>query len=203
MFRAGCAVAGLIAAAVLSAQGALAQEAPTGAPPSWQVLIHCAKLADDAAELACFKAAMKSAGYEPRPAEVTAERHHRFGLSGLELGVLKKHKAAEGQSVAAGPAAEAPTTAPAGEPAPPPQGVAPHPESEDDVFVRLERVALMPPNNRLLLITTDGGIWEQIDSDTIAPLPREGQSMEIKKNAFGGFMCIFDKRQGARCKRVH
>ncbi len=81
--------------------------------------------------------------------------------------------------------------------------MAPHAESENDVFVKLERVALMPPNNRMLLITADGGIWEQIDSETIAPLPREGQSMEIKKNAFGGFMCIFDKHQGARCKRVH
>lgn len=196
-------------AALAAASVASAQDLPAGAPPSWPSLIHCAQLADDDAQLACFKAAMKAAGYAPKAAEVSAERHHRFGLSAPQLGLFKKKQAAEGESAAAHPAAPvavaeaAPAPAPAAEPAPPPPGVAPHPESEDDVFVRLERVALMPPNNRMLLVTADGGIWEQVDNDTVAPLPRQGQSMEIKKNMFGGYLCIFDKRQGVRCMRVH
>lgn len=195
MVRSICMVLAGLAGAVV-ASSAMAQQAPSGPPPSWPALIHCDLQPDDAAQLACFKDAMKAAGYAPKAAEVSAERHHRFGL---DLPFRKK-PAAESQSAAAVPA---PPASPAAEPAPPPPGVAPHPESESDVFVKLERVALMPPNDRLLLVTADGGIWEQIDSETIAPLPKPGQSMEIKKNAFGGFMCIFDKRQGARCKRVH
>ncbi len=203
MFRLFRAVAGSVAAVVTLSGAALAQETPSGAPPSWPALIHCAQLPDDDAQLACFKSAMKAAGYAPKAAEVTAERHHRFGLSVPELNVFKKRQAETGQSVAAAPAENASPGASAAEPAPPPPGVAPHPESEDDVFVKLERVALVPPFNRLLLVTADGGIWEQTDSETIAPFPKEGQSMEIKRNAFGGFLCIFDKHQGARCKRVH
>ena len=200
MFRSIFVVCASFAAASFVAAGAMAQEAPAGAPPSWPTLIHCARLLTDDDQLACFRAAMKASGYAPRPAEEAAQRHHRFGLSVPELNVFKKKQAEQGQSAATAPAPAPPS---ASEPAPPPPGVAPHAESENDVFVKLERVALMPPNNRMLLITADGGIWEQIDSETIAPLPREGQSMEIKKNAFGGFMCIFDKHQGARCKRVH
>ena len=200
MSKSFCAVAGSVAAAVLFAGGASAQQAPASAPPSWPALIHCAELPNDDGQLACFKAAMKAAGYAPKPAEVTAERHHRFGLSAPQLGLLKHKDKAEGERTAAGKTAPAPS--PTAEPAPPPPGVTTHAENENDVFVKLERVALMPPYNRLLLITADGGIWEQTDSETIAPLPREGQSMEIRKNAFGGYMCVFDKHQGARCKRV-
>jgi hypothetical protein len=205
MSGSGWAVAAL-AAALAIAGAAEAQDVPAGAPPSWPSLIRCAQLPDDDAQLACFKAAMKASGYAPKPAEVAAERHHRFGLSAPDLNLFRKKQAAEGESAAARPAAPAVAAAapaPASEPVPPPPGVAPHPESEDDVFVRLERVALMPPNNQLLLVTADGGIWEQVDYDTVAPLPRQGQSMEIKKNMFGGYLCIFDKRQGVRCKRVH
>jgi len=203
MFRAWCVISGAIPAVLLSASVAMAQDVPAGAPPAWPTLIHCAQLPDDDAQLACFKAAMKAAGYAAKPAEVTAERHHRFGLSMPDLNLLKKKQVEAGQAAASAPAAAGPVGPPAAEPVPPPPGVAPHAESENDVFVKLERVALMPPNDRLLLVTTDGGIWEQTDSDTIAPLPKPGQSMEIRKNAFGGFLCIFDKHQGARCKRVH
>jgi hypothetical protein len=193
MFRSVWVPAAFIAALQV-AGAAMAQQAPSGPPPSWPALIHCAQLPDDD-QLACFRDAMKVAGYAPKPAEESATRHHRFGLSAPELNVFKKKQAGQGPAPAA--------ASPPAEPAPPPPGVAPHAESENDVFVKLERVALMAPDNRLLLVTADGGIWEQIDSETIAPLPREGQSVEIKKNAFGGFMCIFDKHQGARCKRVH
>ena len=199
MFRSTITVCLSFLAAAFVASVAMAQEVPAGAPPSWPTLIRCAKLLTEDDQLACFKSAMKAAGYAPQPAEEAAQRHHRFGLSVPELNVFKKKQGEQNQSAAASPSAPQP----ASEPAPPPSGVAPHAESENDVFVKLERVALMPPNNRMLLITADGGIWEQTDSETIAPLPKEGQSMEIKKNAFGGFMCIFDKRQGARCKRVH
>lgn len=201
MSKSICAVAGSIAVVLALAGAARAQEAPAGAPPSWPTLIHCAQLTSDDAQLACFKAAMKAAGYAPKAAEVTAERHHRFGLSAPQLGILKRKDKAQGEQTAAqGAPPPAATTAGA---APPPPGVAPHVESENDVFVKLERVALLPPQNRLLLVTTDGGIWEQTDSEIIAPMPREGQSMEIRKNAFGGYLCVFDKHQGARCKRVH
>jgi hypothetical protein len=190
--------------------------APAGAPPSWANLIHCAKLADDEGQLACFKAAMKAAGYAPNPQEVTAERHQRFGLSAPQLGFLKHKSQAEGAQAGAGagaavaqPAAEAapspvtePPTAKLAEAAPPPPGVKAAPEDENHVFVTIERVAIMPPLNRLLMVTSDGGVWEQSDNETVAPMPKGGQSLEIRKNMFGGYLCIFDKHQGVRCARV-
>ena len=205
------------ASAMLMGGAAQAQDAaPASAPPSWGTLIHCAKLPDDEGQLACFKAAMKAAGYSPNPREVTAERHQRFGLSAPQLGFLKHKSQAEGEQAGAGasaasapmPAMAAASPAPAppaakvAEAAPPPPGVKATPEDESHVFVTLERVAIMPPLNRLLMVTSDGSVWEQNDSETVAPMPRSGQSMEIRKNMFGGYLCIFDKHQGVRCARV-
>ncbi len=197
---------GLALAALMTGAAQAQDAAPSGAPPpSWQALIHCAKLPDDDSQLACFRAAMKAAGYEANPQEVTAERHHRFGLAAPQLGFLKRHSQAEGQAAgsqgATPPAAPPAQTSAAASP-PPPPGLKAAPEDENHVFVQIEKIASEPPLGRMLIVTSDGGIWEQIDSETVAPFPKPGQSIEIRRNAFGGYLCIFDKHQGVRCARV-
>jgi hypothetical protein len=183
---------GKLSAAVLGAAlvagPAAAQTAPAGPPPSWESLIPCAQKADPVEGFKCYQAAVRAAGYAPNPEIAATERKRRFGLPALpSIG----HKAAakperQGQPAAAPAAPSAPVE-----------------EAEDRVTVELEQVALIPPLNRLLLVTKDGGIWQQTDSETVAPLPKPGQTMTVVKGSINGFFCQFDKRNKVRCKRTH
>ncbi len=211
----------VLAAAALAlscaACGAAAgQDLPKGAPPSWNVLVRCAKMADDDASLACFREAMKASGYAPKPEEVRAERHRRFGLSMPQIGLLRRHAKEEGAqasaeatpteervapappSPAASSSARAAATPPAVAAAEPPATAE---ENENQITTQLDEVATIPPDGRLLMITTDGGIWVQTYSNPVSPLPKKGQTMVIKRNRLGGYMCILSKHTGVRCAR--
>jgi hypothetical protein len=199
------------AAAVLWAVAGLgvasAQDAPPGvSPPSWQVLKGCADKPSDAEVLACFRAAMREAGYKPS-SEVASAKRRQFGLP---LPTLHKHAKPVQPSTevaqaapAAGPSEPSSQAAPA---APRPAPAA-EPEASDEdsghITVTLSDVGLIPPLNRLLLVTTDGAVWKQTDDETVSPTPKPGQSFQILKNAFGGYFCKFDKRNMVRCVRSH
>ncbi len=159
---------------------------PSGTPPSWETLTHCADIADDDDQLACFRAAMKAAGYRPSAAVASA---HRKGF-GVTSALRRKSKGGKGESeVAQGQGPEA--------------GPAEEGGDKNEVTVQLAQVALIPPGNKLLLVTTDGAIWEQLDPEQISPLPTGGGTMVIKRNHFGGYFCVFDKRNSVRCERTH
>jgi hypothetical protein len=181
--------------------GALAQETsahPQGPPPSWDSLIPCAQKADAKEGFACYQAAMRAAGYAPNPEIAAAEKRRKFGLN---LPTPFKHEdkskpkavaqAGPASKSSAAPSAEAPAAVPAAE------------EDEARVNVQLSQVALIPPQNRLLLVTEEGAIWEQTDDEPVAPRPRPGQSIQIEQNRFGGYFCRFNKLTKVRCRRTH
>jgi hypothetical protein len=175
----------LAALVVAGASAAVAQEAaPAGPPPSWESLIPCAQKSDPAEGFRCFQQALRAAGYAPNPVAVAADKRRSFGLQLPKVHLGRREDA----KPAAAPRAPA---------------AAPEPERADEVAVTLEQVALTPPLNRLLLVTTEGAVWQQTDNDTVAPLPRPGQTMTVIKGSIDGFFCRFDKRTKVRCRRLH
>ena len=181
----------LFASFLLGAAGsALGQTSgpPPGPPPSWDSLIPCAQKGDPVEGFRCYQAAMRAAGYAPNPEIAAVERRRKFGLSLPSLG---SHKSA------AKPRAEVAQATPDARAAPPQE------EPEDRVTVKLEQVALIPPLNRLLLVTTEGGIWQQTDSETVSPTPKPGETMTVIRGKIGGYFCQFDRVTKVRCIRTH
>jgi hypothetical protein len=54
---------------------------------------------------------------------------------------------------------------------------------------------------RLLLVSTDGAIWEQTDSDPVGSRPRKGDVVKVSKGFLGGYMCQVTRWQAVRCQR--
>ena len=184
---AGALGAGLV---VGIAAPAAAQSVPAGPPPAWDALIPCAQKADPAEGFRCYQAAMRAAGYSPNPEIAATERRRRFGLPSLPLISHKPSSKTKTESAQAQSGLRA-AAAPEEEP------------QEDRVTVTLEQVALIPPLNRLLLVTTEGAIWQQTDSETVSPTPKPGSSMTIVHGKISGFFCQFDRVTKVRCVRTH
>lgn len=184
--------AGALAAAALAGPATAQSATPSGPPPSWDSLIPCAQKADPVEGFRCYQAAVRAAGYAPNPEIAAAERRRTFGLTLPFVG----HKAAANPE---GHAAKTSPGSPAASAAAPP---APQ-EDTDRVTVVLDQVALIPPLNRLLLITKEGAVWQQTDSETVAPAPKPGQTMTVVHGSISGFFCQFDKRTKVRCTRTH
>jgi hypothetical protein len=183
---AAAAAAGMAGAIALGLAGtASAQDASSpSTPPSWDTLVRCAQMASDDGRLSCYDAAMRAAGYGPKPAEVAAEHRKRFGLPAPKINILKHHDTESGRETAhvASSSAE-------------PQ------ENPDKVTVTIEEVATLQPGDRLLVITGEGQIWEQTDTTPLNTTPKPGDMMEVRRNMFGGFFCAPNKYQAVRCKR--
>ena len=52
-----------------------------------------------------------------------------------------------------------------------------------------------------VVVLADGAVWRQIDSEVIAPPPRAGSRVEIRKAAFGSYFMRVDGQRGVRAKR--
>ena len=171
-------VAGLAFSGLVPSVGAYAQ----GTPPAWDTLVRCAQTPDETERLACYDAAMRSAGYAPNPTAVAEDRRKKFGLSVPKVNVFKHHKKEEGSAVA---------------------GVAPPiEENADRVDVTVDQIAVSQPTNKVIIFTTDGQIWQQTDTTQINTYPKEGDTLEIRKEILGGYMCDVNKYQSVNCKRV-
>jgi hypothetical protein len=176
---------------------ALAQTQAAGTPPAWDVLVRCAQMGDRDDRLACFDEAMRAAGYAPKPEAVAEARRRLFGLRAPQINILK-HKE-EAAAPPAQAAAEAPKakhrTRKSEAPGAPPR------EDEDNVTVTLAKVAVQSIG-RLLMITDEGQIWEQIGDDPIQPLPKAGSAMAIHRGKLGGYFCDVNKYKSIRCTRL-
>lgn len=57
-------------------------------------------------------------------------------------------------------------------------------------------------NGKLVLTTTDGAVWQQVESETLRPEPTQGQTMIVTKASLGGFLCKPSRWVSFRCFRV-
>lgn len=57
------------------------------------------------------------------------------------------------------------------------------------------------PLGRVLLTSTDGAVWEQTDSESVTNRPEPGDTVQVSKGAFGGYMCQVTRWQAVRCQR--
>lgn len=84
---------------------------------------------------------------------------------------------------------------------PPPKPADPAKKREEDKLeVTLATIA-QAPDGKLVVTTTDGAVWHQVESNPIHQLPEQGQAMTIRRTAFGGFMCEPKDRLAFRCFR--
>lgn len=189
MRRTAILVAVLAAGLCAGGGAALAESAPSGPPPAWDKLIPCAQKADPAEGFACYQAAMKAAGYVPDNKAVAEDRRRTFGLPNL---LRRSPEDRQAKAEKAPKPEKAPKAAPA----------APE-DSEDLISVQLAEIAFIPPANKMLMVMSDGAVWEQTDSQQIRPFPRSGQPMTIRRTKFGGYFCQFDRVNAVRCIRKH
>lgn len=75
------------------------------------------------------------------------------------------------------------------------------PPTEDKLEVTLATVS-ESGDGKLILTTTEGAIWKQVESAAVRPLPKQGQAMIIEKASLGGFMCQPGKWVSFRCFRT-
>ncbi len=57
------------------------------------------------------------------------------------------------------------------------------------------------PTGRILLTATDGAVWEQTDGDSVNTRPEAGDTVQVSKAMFGGYMCQVTRWQAVRCQR--
>ena len=77
-----------------------------------------------------------------------------------------------------------------------PSRPAPVPEERS---VQISKVSV-GANNRLVLVTTDGEIWAQVEGQLPPKDPAPGASMTIHRGSLGGFFCELDSHTSFRCK---
>jgi hypothetical protein len=140
----------------------------------WSAMKKCAAVLDDNLRHACTDNALRDAGLLPDSETASSKRQERFGLQR--------------------PAARAATPTTASD-APTQQ------KPEDKVEVTLAAVK-ESGDGKLVLTTTDGAIWKQVETQVVQPTPVQGGSMTITKTILGGFMCKPNKWTTFRCART-
>lgn len=57
------------------------------------------------------------------------------------------------------------------------------------------------PLGRVIVTSTDGAVWEQTDGDQLSAAPEAGDTVQVSKGMFGGYMCQMTQWQAVRCQR--
>lgn len=196
-------VAGVLAMSAL-VPSSPAQENPSGertAPSdaAWSAITLCARIAKDSDRHVCLDDALRNAGL--MPAHPTAAP-----------------VPAAGAAPAARAAAPVPAAGAAAPAAPAPDSASSAQSKESRADFGLQPKAVRQPavartlqvtlrqvdqaDGKLLLTTTEGAIWEQVESTNVWPVPTGGQTMTIKSGSFGGFFCEPSKYVSFRCFRA-
>lgn len=74
-------------------------------------------------------------------------------------------------------------------------------QEEAELAVTLTKVE-KALDGKLVLTTSDGAVWKQIETESDRQEPAAGQAMTISKTLFGGYMCKPLKRVAFRCSRT-
>jgi hypothetical protein len=172
---------------VLCAAPAVAQ----GAQPLDKVYA-CARMADSAARLACYDAAvagLKKAQSGGDVAVVSRSQIQKaekdaFGLQRPALAELVEKPA---PAAAAAAAAAAPDAADI--------------QSPDKVMLAIKQVST-GSDGRYRIVMENGQVWRQTDEVSLERLKDPGLTAEIRKAALGTFMMKIGNRKAIRVKRV-
>ena len=167
---------------------------------AWSAITRCARIAKDSDRHVCLDDALRNAGL--MPAHPTAAPVPAAGTAPAAGGAVAPAAAAG----AAAPAAQPPDSA---SPAQSKEsradfGLQPKTSREPAVARRLQ-VTLRQvdqADGKLLLTTTEGAIWKQVESTDVWPVPTGGQTMTIDRGSFGGFFCEPSKYVSFRCFRA-
>lgn len=170
-------------AVLLGSATALAQSG--GSPADrWQQVVACAAQGSNAARHDCIDAVLRAAGALSPEREAQVNREN-FGREDRE----------------ASPPPPPPPAAPAAVPAAAaaPQPVAP-PQPLQGIATQVAAVS-QGGDRKIVVTTTEGAVWRQIDSSPIRRLPRMGESFEVREGAMGGYRCTFNGNTTYRCER--
>jgi hypothetical protein len=170
--------------ATAATNGAIAQTAAIGdADSGWRAVSACAAQPSEGARHACLDDVLRRAGLLT-PERETRQQREQFGLK------------AE---------ARAPAVPMAVTPAPAPSGASPAtsapPAAPSTVDVELARISVTH-DDKLILTTTDGAVWRQIEGGAILPLPAAGDRMTIRRASLGSYLCEVRRNVGFRCSRT-
>ncbi|MXP40743.1 hypothetical protein GRI75_03650 [Altererythrobacter soli] len=187
--------AGLGAAAGLALLSwpAQSQPGPDQAAANWQAVVACAGQADAGSRHACVDRVLRAAGVLD-PAREAAAQRQSFGAP---------ERRAE-------PAVAPPAVAP------PPAAAAAAAASPQAGAVQ-ERAVAAPPaisgiettvsdaligGDRLLIVaTSEGAIWKQVDGGPFRRLPAKGSAFAVEEGALGSYRCKIGS-DVFRCRRV-
>jgi hypothetical protein len=173
----------LLAAALLAAGGVAADakqpkgaDALPGRPETFEALVKCRSITEDAARLRCFDqaAAALQQATERRDVVIVDRaqvRQAKRSLFGIDLPHLPFFGGGDDKA---------------------------------DEVTQIDGViasAFQNGNGRWVVRLEDGGIWAQIDDNPISIWPKAGQKVVIKRAALGSYMMRINGQAGVRAKR--
>lgn len=152
---------------------------PPPRPESFEALVRCRAITEDAARLACFDqaAAALQAAQERREVVVVDRQQVREGrrrLFGLALPRLPIFGGGDD-------------------------------EDDEDQIRTVEGVVASASQDGLghwVVALQDGAVWMQVDNNTLALRPRAGQRVVINRGALGSFMMRVNNQPGIRVRRT-
>jgi hypothetical protein len=176
-----------------SAETAAIDDADSG----WRAVSDCAAQPSKEARHACLDNVLRRAGLLT-PERETRQQRERFGLKG--------EARAPASTPAPAPASALPSPV---TPAPSPSSASPAPSAPPStppavpsiVEVELARISTTH-DEKLILTTTEGAVWRQIDGGAILPQPAAGDRMTIRRASMGSFLCEVRRNVGFRCSRT-
>lgn len=155
-------------------------QTPSAAEAGWAKMARCATIGDDKSRHACTDKALREAGLLT-DATKAAEKRKNFGLQ-------KPEPIAAAAAAARPPDSAAASTA------------QPKKNDKEHLDVTLAKVE-QGGDGKLMLTTTDGAVWHQVESGVVRQIPKEGATMKIEARSLGGFMCEPSKYVSFRCYR--
>jgi len=155
-------------------------DAAPARPQSFEALVRCRAIAEDAARLACFDQAAAAL-------QTAQERR--------ELVVVDRQQVREGRRRLFGLAL----------PRIPIFGGGDDDENDEDRVTNVEGVVASASQDglgRWVVSLEDGAIWAQVDNNPLAMRPRPGHRIVVNRGALGSFMMRVNNQPGIRVRRT-
>jgi hypothetical protein len=178
--------------AFLAAVSAAAAEDSSSVQAKWDAIANCAPLVDDGARHACLDDVLRKTGLMPQTARAAASRQ-RFGLAAPTVPV----------PAVVAPVAAAPTVTPAPVAVPAAPVAAPNAKHAPENLIQVTLAGVRRgADGTLVMNTTEGAVWRQIEPEALHPEPLAGDTLTVKHTVLGGYMCQSKKWIVFRCVRT-